>query len=351
MCPGQGLVRVRLVVGARAPSFSHSEEEVIEGENLGTIRGLPLQRLGQAHGQPGREIHPALVPDQVLPEGRQGGAGETDGSFGKGASAAFSSNKASLLDLLPVDPVPKHADLILRAGLAGTSTSHGGDNNLRKIKLLLEGDDGTTFGMEELLRNVGFDEAYGAVERMLGYPPDHEETPGRGCIDPTRTAAGLLEAGGRIREVASGGGRILLGTGHPGALLFYYLGVARWVEELGGGLVQTEPRIRGAEVPLDWAGPVAVLGNGASMKHTHDPAHMRSVLEETGGAADLVVADHGFAGAAVAEGIPAVAIMDTNDPAWAVVSARGADVTVVPMDDNRPLNSYTAALETLRAGG
>ncbi len=87
------------------------------------------------------------------------------------------------------------------------------------------------------------------------------------------------------------------------------------------------------------------------MKHTHDPAHMRSVLEETGGAADLVVADHGFAGAAVAEGIPAVAIMDTNDPAWAVVSARGADVTVVPMDDNRPLNSYTAALETLRAGG
>ena len=35
----------------------------------------------------------------------------------------------------------------------------------------------------------------------------------------------------------------------------------------------------------------------------------------------------------------------------AVVSARGADVTVIPMDDNRPLNSYDAALNTLRAGG
>ena len=248
-----------------------------------------------------------------------------------------------------MDLAAKHASLILRAGLAGISTSHGGENNLQKINLLLEEDDSTTFGMEGLLRGVGFDEAYGTVERMLGYPPDQEETPKRGCIDPVRTAAGLLEAGARIRDVAGGGGRIVLGTGHPGALLMYYLGVARWVEELGGELVQTEPRIRGAGVPLDWAGPVAVLGDGASMEHTHDPAPMKSVLEEIGDAADLVVADHGFAGAAVARGIPAVAIMDTNDPAWAVVSARGADVTVIPMDDNRPLNHYAAAIETLRA--
>ena len=250
-----------------------------------------------------------------------------------------------------VDLLAEHADLILRAGLAGNSTSHGGENNLHKINLLLDGHDSTTFGMEDLLRDVGFGEAYAEVERMLGNPPDREETPGRGCIDPARTAAGLLEAGGRIREVAGREGRIVLATGHPGALLLYYLGVARWVEGLGGGLAQTKPRIRGAEGPLDWAGPVAVLGDGASMKHTHDPAPMRSVLEELGGEVDLVVADHGFAGAAVAAAIPAVAIMDTNDPAWAVVSARGADVTVIPMDDNRPLNSYAAALEALKAGG
>jgi hypothetical protein len=61
-----------------------------------------------------------------------------------------------------------------------------------------------------------------------------------------------------------------------------------------------------------------------------------------------VVADHGFAGAAVAAGIPAVAIMDTNDPALAVVARRGADLTVVPLDDNRPLGSYAPALEVLK---
>ena len=35
-----------------------------------------------------------------------------------------------------------------------------------------------------------------------------------------------------------------------------------------------------------------------------------------------------------------LAVMDTNDPALAVVAGRGADVTVVPMDDNSPLNAY-----------
>jgi hypothetical protein len=74
---------------------------------------------------------------------------------------------------------------------------------------------------------------------------------------------------------------------------------------------------------------------------------MRGVLRELG-AVDLVVADHGFAGAAIAACVPTVAVMDTNDPALALVAGRGADLTVVPMDDNRPLNSYAAALGVLK---
>ncbi len=233
--------------------------------------------------------------------------------------------------------------------MAGTSTSHGAEDNLYKINLLLEHDDSTAFGMEYLLPGVSFEEAYEAVAYRLGYPPDAEETPGRGCIDPARTAASLLEAAERIQAIAGAGGRIALGTGHPGALLVYYLGLARWVEDLGGEVLTTE--VRGhdeQDVPLDWAGPVVVMGDGASLLHTHDPGPMRRVLRQAG-ALDLVVADHGFAGAAIAAGIPTVAIMDTNDPALAVVARRGADVTVIPMDDNRPLNSYAAALEVLKA--
>jgi hypothetical protein len=244
----------------------------------------------------------------------------------------------------------QHAERLLEAGVAGTCTSHGAETNLYKMGLLLEHDENNTFGMENLLAAVGFDEAYEAVTHQLGNPPDREETPGRGCIDPARTAAGLLEAGERIANVARSGGRLVFATGHPGAMILYYLGLAGWAEELGGTAVTAETRGRYQRgISLDWADRVGTLGDGASLFHTHDPEPMRDVLGQTG-PVDLVVADHGFAGAAISAGVPTVVVMDTNDPAFAVVAARGADVTVVPMDDNRPLNSYAAALEVLKGG-
>ena len=232
--------------------------------------------------------------------------------------------------------------------MAGTRTSHGAQDNLFKINRVLEGDPNQIFGVGRLLRGASFEEAYAAVAYYTGNPPDREENPGRGCIDPERTAAGLLEAGERIRAVAQAGGRFVLATGHPGALLVYYLGLAQWIEELGGKAitVATQGRYE-QDVPLDWVGPIAVLGDGASLLHTHSPAPMQAVLARAG-APDLVAADHGFAGAAVAVGVPTVAIMDTNDPALAVAARRGADLTVVPMDDNRAQNSYLAALEVLK---
>lgn len=245
--------------------------------------------------------------------------------------------------------ISQQAERLLEAGVAGNRTSHGAENNLHKIGLLLELDENNTFGMEDLLRGVTFDEAYEAVSHQLGNPPDREETPGRGCIDPARTAAGLVEAGERIRDVAGSGGRLIFATGHPGALLLYYLELARWAQELGGEVASAKARgLYAKGISLDWAGSVGTLGNGAGLFHTHSPDHMRDVLAELGHEVDLVVADHGFAGAAIVAGIPTVAVMDTNDPALAVVAGRGADVTVVPMDDNRPLNSYAAALAVLK---
>jgi hypothetical protein len=243
----------------------------------------------------------------------------------------------------------QYADKLLEAGVAGTNTSHGAENNLYKIELLLDGDAAHTFGMEELLKEASFEEAYEAVTYYTGHPPDKEETSGRGCIDPARAAAGLVEAGERVRVVAEAGGSFVFATGHPGALLFYYLGLARWVENLGGRALtaKTRGRYKQRGVPLDWVGPVGALGDGASLWHTHSADPMHDLLQELG-AVDLVVADHGFAGAPIATSIPTVAVMDTNDPALAVVARRGADLTVVPMDDNRPQNSYAAALEVLK---
>jgi len=242
----------------------------------------------------------------------------------------------------------QHAYRLSEAGVAGNRTSHGAENNLYKIGLLLEHDESNTFGMEDLLQGVGFGEAYDAVAREIGNPPDKEENPGRGCIDPARTAAGLIETGQRIATVARSGGRLIFATGHPGALILYYLGLSRWAQGLGGDVLTAQTRGRYERgVSLDWAESVATLGDGASLFHTHDPEPMRDVLRQAG-PVDLVIADHGFAGAAIAAGVPTIVVMDTNDPAFAVVAGRGADVMVVPMDDNRPLNTYTTALDIVR---
>ena len=244
----------------------------------------------------------------------------------------------------------QHAYRLSESGVAGTCTSHGAENNLYKIELLVEHDESNTFGMEDLLQDVGFEEAYDAVAFQIGNPPDREENPKRGCIDPARTAAGLVATGERIGDVAGSGGRLIFATGHPGAMILYYLGLSRWAKELGGDVLTVETRGRYERgVSLDWAESVATLGDGASLFHTHDPQPMRDVLQQTE-AVDLVIADHGFAGAAIATGVPTVVVMDTNDPAFAVVAGRGADVTVVPMDDNRPLNVYSTALDVVRRG-
>ena len=58
---------------------------------------------------------------------------------------------------MSVNPVREHADRLLAAGVAGNNTSHGGENNLYKVGLLVEGDPNNTYGMEDLLRGVTFE--------------------------------------------------------------------------------------------------------------------------------------------------------------------------------------------------
>ena len=95
------------------------------------------------------------------------------------------------------------------------------------------------------------------------------------------------------------------------------------------------------------------MTDGVRGLHTHSPIPMEKVLD-AGERPDLVFADHGFAGASVARGIPVIACMDTNDTALAVARARGRDVTLIPLDDGRRPDAYDVIAEMfereLRAG-
>ncbi|MEA2497886.1 MAG: hypothetical protein QOH26_291, partial [Actinomycetota bacterium] len=96
---------------------------------------------------------------------------------------------------------------------------------------------------------------------------------------------------------------------------------------------------RGRHEEIRYVGGVGCLADWGNLKHTHS-AHAMEALLEISEWPDLVLGDHGFAGAAIERDIPTIAVMDINDPALAIAWGEGKDVTIIPMDDNRPPHLY-----------
>lgn len=207
--------------------------------------------------------------------------------------------------------------------LAGdVATSPGA--TLANCRKLAAGDPDYTFGLGT---DVTDEEAAEAVAALCGREAVTRPADGPGWIDPDATLAAI--AVHRDRLAAVDGGRVLLATGHPTGLLAHYGSIAR---VLAG---------RGCEVlgPLDdevvrYLYGVACAWRGGDLLHTHRSGPMEAMLAALDAPPDLVVADHGFAGAAIAAGIPTLSIADVNDPALAVAQARGLTDAVLPVDDN-----------------
>lgn len=227
---------------------------------------------------------------------------------------------------------------LLASGIAGPHRSHPREDNILKSSNLATGDPDATFGMPEVASATA-DEALAAVAAVTG-----ARQPAEPYIDPVATIAGVRQAAAVLRKVCAAGGTILVATGHPQGLLRHHGRLVVALTAAGGSVVTpldgvTVYQDRGRDRLLAYVGRVGALTDGANPLHTHLPGAMEAVLA-AGHRPDLVVADHGFAGAAVAQGIATIAVMDTNDPALAVARARGRDLSIIPMDDNRRPDSY-----------
>jgi hypothetical protein len=103
-----------------------------------------------------------------------------------------------------------------------------------------------------------------------------------------------------------------------------------------------DARVAAAHLPagarIRYLGGVAMLTNGADLLHTHAAEPMQVLLAAE--RPDLVVADHGWAGAAAQAGIPTIGFADTNDPAMFVGAEEGKVAVAVPLDDNVPPDAY-----------
>ncbi len=232
---------------------------------------------------------------------------------------------------------------LVAGGVAGPA-GHDHDNVLGNIRKLVAHDPDKLFGLSSMPEPFGFEEIVGFVGDAAGVPIDHLATTGA----PDIAAGAVLDAcaamGERLALAAERGERLLFATGHPADLDPLYASIARLAEANGArtitpadGETWSDPYLQ-RDRTVAFHGPVGMVTDGERPRHTHWPEAMRRMLAVE--RPDVVVADHGMAGAAIEAGVETLSIADVNDPALIVAKAQGRTEVVVVLDDHIPAENY-----------
>lgn len=238
------------------------------------------------------------------------------------------------------EPLRAHLTTVGLAGEVQTTPA----NTWANIERLVAGDPDITFGLE-VWADATVGEVADAVRSVCGADPrGTAEEQGSGWIDPAATIAALERHVERLAEAAARRAPVLIATGHPTGLLAHYMALARELQAAGCALLapgdgQPFDSDEGRRREIRYLDGVACVSDGASLRHTHRDEAMRAMLaqlEADGDEPGLVVADHGFAGAAITAELPTISIADVNDVALPLAQVRGLTDAVLPLDDNLP---------------
>ncbi|GAA3450892.1 phosphatase [Dactylosporangium matsuzakiense] len=247
-------------------------------------------------------------------------------------------------------PLVNHLRESLLAGDVETTR----DSNYSNAASFAEGRDGYLFGLPPL-KTWTHAEVLAVMAERVGIDPDPGRATGTDVIDPHKTIRALERMRDRLRLAAQRKERVIVASGHPAGIIEVHMAVAAALKAAGCTLLQPAAgtpfarpgKYDGREFPLAvrYIGGVAVGAQGViALWHTHSPDGMRAMLaelEQAGEAMpDLVVADHGFAGAAAAAGLDVVSFADSNDPALFIGEAEGRVSVAVPIDDNVQPQDY-----------
>jgi len=230
----------------------------------------------------------------------------------------------------------------LLSSAIGGETATTRENTVSNAEKLAAGDPDKHLGVGARGRDA--QGVMDAVAALCGCSPSLDERAGGGVIDPDLILDALDALGDRLARAAETGERMLIATGHPTGLLPMYMGLARALVARGVKLEAPMDDVR-MESPdnhrrrVRYLDGVAVLMGGADLIHTHESWPMDRLLDVIE-PPDLVLADHGWAGAAITRGIETACFTDVNDPAIAVAKADGLVRIVVPCDDNLPPVAY-----------
>jgi len=236
-------------------------------------------------------------------------------------------------------------DALENAGITGRHVSHERSRSLKKIDQLRAGDPDATFGLTGV-ENYRPEEILAFMAELTGCSADLADVACEDRIDPDLTVAGIVAGAECLRDAARRGATLLVVTGHPTGMLEHHIRVVDHYVAAGGKVLRLRenesfPVGRKASMrEVRYNGSVGCLADWGQLLHTHESVAMEALLEAEP-RPDLVLGDHGFAGAAIERGIPTIAVMDINDHALAVAHAEDRDdVTIIPMDDNRLPHLY-----------
>ncbi|MER7500749.1 phosphatase [Nonomuraea pusilla] len=238
--------------------------------------------------------------------------------------------------MLSRDELREHLVQTRIAGDVATSR----ENNLDHYSSLANRDPYYMLGLT-FEQSWSFRDILELMAKSAGVVADPGHRWGQDTIDPDLTIDALDAMAAAIAAALSRENpRILFATGHPTGLLTVHLALARLAAEHGATLLTPGEGWTyagsgfGRPRRIRYLEDIAMLDDRGAFVHTHDAEPMRHMLRELDEHPDLVVADHGWAGAAAEAGVPTVAFADSNDPGLFLGQAEGKIGVVVPLDDN-----------------
>jgi hypothetical protein len=242
-------------------------------------------------------------------------------------------------------PGPNLRDVLKRAHVAGRSLRFGRDEVTGTMRSVEHGARSVLFGLPPFV-GITSEHVAHAVETIYGWEGDGP----RARIAPACTVDGFTAAVARVLEVARVGGRVTLATARPASLLPLYRRLAARAAAEGAEVLVAEESaaIGPGGRRVRWIDQIAVLTDGAALLG-EDSVEVAEEWLFTLARPDIVVADHTYAGVAVAAGLEVVAFADLDAVALAVAAWQGRALRLVPLDDRRPPGAYAGLLDLLES--
>ncbi|GAA1950908.1 phosphatase [Brevibacterium antiquum] len=213
------------------------------------------------------------------------------------------------------------------------------ENNLSHIHRFLAQERQFDFGVE-LTRDWDYDSVFALMVDRCGLRPETDFIEGVDTISTQACIDALQRLASAIGDITRAGGEILFATGHPAGLLPVHMAIAEAAESHGArivGQVNAIP-VPGLGGDCRQINRVWTWHQHGGTPHTHLAEPMHALLDDItrrgGSTPDLIVADHGWAGAASSRGLRTLGYADCNDPALFVAEAQGVIEVTVPLDDD-----------------